>query len=70
MSYKDITIICRDCGKPFIFSAGEQEFYAQKGFLNEPTRCPECRRARKHSRQPGQPNHTARQSLEQRSNDE
>jgi CxxC-x17-CxxC domain-containing protein len=31
----------------FVFTAGEQEFYAQKGFTNEPTRCPSCRRARK-----------------------
>jgi CxxC-x17-CxxC domain-containing protein len=31
----------------FVFTAGEQEFYAQKGFTNEPTRCPSCRQARK-----------------------
>ncbi len=47
MSYSDMTITCRDCGKEFVFTAGEQEFYAQKGFLNEPVRCPECRKARK-----------------------
>jgi CxxC-x17-CxxC domain-containing protein len=47
MSYADKTITCRDCGMDFVFTAGEQEFYAQKGFTNEPTRCPSCRKARK-----------------------
>jgi CxxC-x17-CxxC domain-containing protein len=47
MSYADKSLKCRDCGAEFVFTAGEQEFYAQKGFTNEPTRCPSCRRARK-----------------------
>lgn len=45
--YEDKTLICKDCGGEFIFTAGEQEFYAEKGFENEPTRCKECRVARK-----------------------
>ncbi|GAB4109407.1 MAG: zinc-ribbon domain containing protein [Roseiflexaceae bacterium] len=49
MSYADKTLTCRDCGMDFVFTAGEQEFYAQKGFINEPTRCPSCRKARKAS---------------------
>jgi CxxC-x17-CxxC domain-containing protein len=47
MSYADKTLTCRDCGTQFVFTAGEQEFYAQKGFTNEPTRCPSCRQSRK-----------------------
>jgi CxxC-x17-CxxC domain-containing protein len=47
MSYADKTLTCRDCGTQFVFTAGEQEFYAQKGFTNEPTRCSSCRQARK-----------------------
>ena len=47
MSYQDKTLVCRDCGQEFVFSAGEQEYYAQKGFTNEPRRCPACRQARK-----------------------
>ena len=47
MSYADKTLTCRDCGMEFVFTAGEQEFYAQKGFTNEPTRCPSCRQQRK-----------------------
>ncbi len=49
MSYADKTITCRDCGMDFVFTSGEQEFYAQKGFTNEPTRCASCRQARKAS---------------------
>ena len=49
MSFADKTITCRDCGMDFVFTAGEQEFYASKGFVNEPTRCPSCRQARKHA---------------------
>lgn len=45
--YQDKTLVCKDCGKEFVFTRGEQEFYAEKGFTNEPTRCKDCRAARK-----------------------
>lgn len=45
--YNDKTIVCRDCGNDFTFTAGEQEFFAEKGFDNEPVRCKECRAKRK-----------------------
>ncbi|NLW56530.1 MAG: zinc-binding protein [Firmicutes bacterium] len=45
--YQDKTLVCRDCGSEFVFSASEQEFYAEKGFTNEPGRCPQCRAERK-----------------------
>lgn len=47
--YQDKTLTCRDCGAEFIFNASEQEFYAEKGFTNEPSRCKDCRSARKAS---------------------
>ncbi|MGI5971114.1 MAG: zinc-ribbon domain containing protein [Oscillospiraceae bacterium] len=47
--YKDKTLVCKDCGQEFTFTASEQEFYAEKGFENEPTRCKPCRIARKSS---------------------
>jgi ssDNA-binding Zn-finger/Zn-ribbon topoisomerase 1 len=47
MSYEDKSIRCADCGTTFTFTAGEQEFFATKGFTNEPKRCPQCRRAKK-----------------------
>lgn len=50
--YADRTLVCRDCGKEFAFSTGEQEFYASRG-LNEPTRCSDCRAARKAGRDGG-----------------
>jgi CxxC-x17-CxxC domain-containing protein len=46
---EDKTLTCRDCNQSFIFTVGEQEFFAQKGFTNEPSRCPECRASRKAS---------------------
>ena len=47
--YEDKTLVCKDCGAEFVFTAGEQEFYAEKGLANEPTRCKDCRIARKNS---------------------
>jgi len=46
----DKTLSCRDCGQSFVFTAGEQEFFASRGFTNEPSRCPDCRAARKAGR--------------------
>ncbi|MGE5381266.1 MAG: zinc-ribbon domain containing protein [Methylocystaceae bacterium] len=51
--YSDKTLTCKDCGREFVFSASEQEFYAEKGFTNEPGRCPECRAARKNQNRGG-----------------
>ena len=48
--YTDETLNCVDCNAPFTFSAGEQEFFAAKGFTNKPNRCPDCRAARKAQR--------------------
>ncbi len=45
--YQDKTLVCKDCGNEFVFTAGEQEFYAEKGFANEPQRCKACRANRK-----------------------
>jgi CxxC-x17-CxxC domain-containing protein len=48
--FQDRTLTCRDCGQQFAFTAGEQEFFQSRGLTNDPTRCPECRRARKDAR--------------------
>lgn len=50
-SFQDKTLTCKDCGKEFVWTAGEQEFFAQKGFNNPPTRCPDDRRAARAQRQ-------------------
>ena len=47
--YEDKTLKCKECGNEFVFTAGEQEFYAEKGFVNEPQRCKACRAARKNA---------------------
>jgi len=44
---QDKNLNCRDCGADFVFTASEQDFFAEKGFTNEPGRCPSCRAARK-----------------------
>jgi len=48
--FEDKTLVCQDCGQEFIFTAGEQEFYSQKGFENEPKRCRDCRISRRNNR--------------------
>ncbi len=53
MALADKTLVCRDCGKEFIFTVGEQEFYVSRGFKNDPSRCPDCRAARKQGRLSG-----------------
>jgi CxxC-x17-CxxC domain-containing protein len=50
LSYADQTLTCRDCGQAFVFTSGEQEFHASKGFTNAPGRCPDCRAARRSER--------------------
>ena len=45
--YEDKVLICKECNNEFVFTAGEQEFYAEKGFVNEPQRCKACRDKRK-----------------------
>lgn len=46
----DKVLTCKDCHAEFVFSEGEQAFYKEKGFENDPVRCPDCRRARKMQR--------------------
>ncbi len=46
-TYSDRVLSCKDCGSDFVFTAGEQEFYASRGFENLPSRCPSCRAARR-----------------------
>ena len=47
MAFNDRELICRDCGSTYIFTSGEQEFYATKGLQHDPVRCPSCRQQRK-----------------------
>lgn len=53
MSFEDKNLTCRDCGKPFAFTAGEQSFYAEKGLMNNPSRCQDCRQTRKQQQSGG-----------------
>lgn len=45
--YQEEKLTCEECGAEFVFTTGEQEFYAEKGLTNKPKRCAECRKLRK-----------------------
>ncbi len=47
---KDIEVTCKDCGEKFLFTVRDQEFYAEKGFTNQPVRCKACRDKKKSER--------------------
>lgn len=47
MSYEDKTLTCQDCNTSFTFSADDQQYHAEKGYTNEPRRCPSCRSNRR-----------------------
>ncbi|MFI5258696.1 MAG: zinc-ribbon domain containing protein [Candidatus Limnocylindrales bacterium] len=55
--YTDKILVCADCGQQFVFTASEQDFYAQRGFT-DPKRCSSCRSARKASRPEGGMSHS------------
>jgi hypothetical protein len=48
--YNDRQLTCADCNREFTWTAGEQEFFREKGFTNPPKRCKECRQAKKEQR--------------------
>lgn len=52
-NYNDQQLTCADCGQDFVWTAGEQEFFHEKGFANPPKRCKDCRRAKKEQRGDG-----------------
>ena len=47
--FADETLVCKECGNEFVFTAGEQRFYKEKGFLNKPKSCKACRDAKKNA---------------------
>jgi CxxC-x17-CxxC domain-containing protein len=54
VTYVDRTLNCVDCGTEFVHSAEDQEYYAQKGFVSDPKRCPSCRASRRSMRENGE----------------
>ena len=53
MAISDRNLTCVECGSSFVFTIGEQEFFASRGYTNEPKRCPDCRSARKNAQRGG-----------------
>ena len=54
MTFADKVMTCRECGREFVFTVGEQEFYQSRGLMHEPRRCPDCRNQRRQSEGGGQ----------------
>lgn len=50
MAFEDRTLECRDCGAEYVFSIGEQEFFQERGLVNDPVRCPSCRATRRRTK--------------------
>ena len=46
MDFVDRTLKCADCGSEFVFTAGEQLFFHDKQFKNDPKRCKNCKSKR------------------------
>jgi CxxC-x17-CxxC domain-containing protein len=61
MAFQEKTLQCSDCGKTFPFTVEEQEFFATKGYTNEPKRCPACRQNRRSERFTGGASRGSRQ---------
>ena len=53
MEYQDKVLKCAECDAEFVFTAGEQMFFADKGFKNEPKRCKSCKAKRADTVGPG-----------------
>ncbi len=50
MAFQDRDLTCVECNQPFVFTADDQQYHADKGYTNEPKRCPSCRAARRANR--------------------
>ncbi len=55
MEFQDRTLVCIECHQEFVFTAGEQLFYHDKNFKNEPKRCKACKAKRAGSSSEGGP---------------
>ena len=57
MELQDKQLRCVDCGVEFVWTAGEQLFFADKHFKNEPKRCKACKATRASQLATGMPEH-------------
>ena len=47
MVFQDRDLTCVECNQSFVFNADDQQYHADKGYDNDPKRCPSCRQARR-----------------------
>ena len=50
MAFEDRNLTCVECDQSFVFTADDQQYHSDKGYTNEPKRCPSCRQARRANR--------------------
>ena len=50
MAFQDRNLTCVECNQSFVFTADDQQYHSDKGYTNEPKRCPTCRQARRSNR--------------------
>lgn len=53
MPYEDRILSCTECGQSFTFSADDQAYHFERGYANEPKRCPSCRQTKRAQRNDG-----------------
>lgn len=53
MVFQERTLACAECGSSFAFTVEEQQFHSERGYTNEPKRCPACRESRRSERRTG-----------------
>jgi len=47
VAFDDRDLTCAECSQTFVFTADDQQYHNDKGYTNEPKRCPDCRRSRR-----------------------
>ena len=50
VSFQDRDLSCMECNQTFVFTADDQQYHSEKGYTNEPKRCPTCRASRRANR--------------------
>ena len=53
MVLEERTLTCAECAQSFAFSVEDQQYHQEKGYTNDPKRCPSCRADRRASRSYG-----------------
>ena len=53
MAFEERTLTCVECNNGFAFTVEEQQYHSERGYTNDPKRCPSCRESRRSERNTG-----------------